>query len=95
MSKIRRYFSKEEKLQILKEADEHGIEYALHKYQITKNLYYNWKSSFEYISTNDLISKYRKVDSKVRDLERENERLRLIIAKQAIFLELKNELQKI
>ena len=86
MSKIRRKFSLEEKLQILSEADQNGIEVTIRKYQLARSLYYK--------GSDGLVPQYRKVDPQVRELEKENERLRRIIAKQALYLEIKDELLK-
>ena len=41
MSTLRRGFKSEEKLQILNEAEQEGIEITLRKCQISTNLYYN------------------------------------------------------
>lgn len=94
MSRLRRKFSLEEKLQIIHEADHQGIEVTIRKYQLSKSLYYKWKNSFDREGTDGLAPKYRKVDPQVRELEKENERLRRIIAKQALYLEIKDELLK-
>ena len=94
MSKIRRKFSLEEKLQILSEADQNGIEVTIRKHQLARSLYYKWKSSFDHKGSDGLVPQYRKVDPQLRELEKENERLRRIIAKQALYLEIKDELLK-
>lgn len=94
MSKIRRKFSLAEKLQILSEADQNGIEVTIRKYQLARSLYYKWKNSFDHKGSDGLVPQYRKVDPHVRELEKENERLRRIIAKQALYIEIKDELLK-
>lgn len=94
MSRLRRKFSLEEKLQIIHEADQRGIELTLRKYQLSRSLYYKWKNSFDRQGTDSLTPRYHKVDPQVRELEKENERLRRIIAKQALYLEIKDELLK-
>lgn len=94
MSRLRRKFSLEEKLQILHEAEQQGIEVTLRKHQLSRSLYYNWKNSFDRQGSDGLTPKYHKVDPQVKELEKENERLRKIIAKQALYLEIKDELLK-
>ena len=94
MSRLRRKFSLEEKLQIIHEAEQQGIELTLRKYQLSRSLYYKWKNSFDRKGTDGLTPRYHKVDPQVRELEKENERLRRIIAKQALYLEIKDELLK-
>lgn len=40
MSRLRRKFSLEEKLQIIHEAEQQGIELTIRKYQLSRSLYY-------------------------------------------------------
>jgi transposase-like protein len=94
MSKTNRKFSLEEKLQIIREAEQNGIELTTRKYQISRSLYYIWKSKFDRQGPDGLTPPYYHVDPAVRLLEKENERLRKIIAKQALELEVKEELLK-
>ncbi len=94
MSKERRKFSLDEKLTILQEADQQGIEQTLRKYQIARSLYYIWKNKFERQGPDGLAAKYHRVDPALKALEKENDRLRKIVAKQALELEVKEELLK-
>jgi len=94
MSRINRKFSLDEKLKILSEADQNGIEQTIRKYQLSRSLYYNWKNKFDRQGTDGLSPKYNRVDPEKKSLEKENERLRKIIARQAIELEIKEELLK-
>jgi len=43
----KRKFTKEEKLQIIKEASEHGIKETLEKHSLYPASYYSWKKKFE------------------------------------------------
>ena len=94
MRQSRRKFSIEEKLRILSEADQNGVEVTIRKYQVANSLFYKWKASFNRKGTDGLAPKYHKVDPKVKELELENERLKRIIAKQALHIEIKDELLK-
>jgi len=93
MSK-KRIFSAEQKMQILREAEENGMLATCRKYEIAQSLYYRWKSQFDRMGIDGLQGQYYRVDPKVRELEKENERLRKIIARQALELEVKTELLK-
>lgn len=94
MSGTRRKFTVEEKLRVLGEADQNGVEVTLRKYQLARSLFYKWKGSFDKSGTDGLAKKYHRIDPVVRELELENERLRRIIAKQALYIEIKDELLK-
>lgn len=92
--KKKRVFSVEQKLQILREAEENGMLVTCRKHEITQSLYYHWKHKFDRNGIDGLQGQYYRVDPKVKELEKENERLRKIIAKQALELEVKSELLK-
>jgi putative transposase len=57
-------------------------------------LYYRWKNAFDSQGIDGLQPKYRRIDPAVRNLEKENERLRKIIANMALEIEVKTELLK-
>jgi transposase-like protein len=94
MSKHRRKFTQEERLQILREVELGGLEGTLRKHNISRSLYYHWKAKFDTTGADGLRDQYHRVDPAVKLLEKENERLRKIIAKQALELEIKEELLK-
>jgi len=94
MSNSRRKFQVEEKLQILREGENQGVELTCRKYQISRSLFYNWKNKFDRQGVDGLSPKYHRVDPKIKALEKENERLRKIISRQALELEVKEELLK-
>lgn len=64
------------------------------EYTLSQSLFYRWKHAFERKGMDGLEPSYHRVDHEVRELEKENERLRKIIAKQALELEVKSELLK-
>jgi transposase-like protein len=92
--KKKRNFTVEEKVQILREAEEHGMLATCRKYDIVQSLFYRWKNRFDQYGIDGLQGQYYRVDPKVRELEKENERLKKIIARQALELEVKTELLK-
>ena len=92
--KKKRSFTVEQKMQILREADENGMLATCRKYEIAQSLYYRWKSQFDLKGIDGLSGQYYRVDPRVRELEKENERLKKIIARQALEIEVKSELLK-
>lgn len=94
MSKSRRQFSPEEKHSILQEAEQEGHSETCRKYNLASSLLSYWKRKYLARGTDGLKPGYKRIDPEVRALEEENERLKRIIAKQAIELEFKTELIK-
>lgn len=90
----RRSFSIDQKLSILRHGEEYGMISACRKFEIAQSLYYRWKTQLESGGIDGLQPSYYTVDPSVRELEKENERLKRIIAKQALELEVKSELLK-
>lgn len=94
MSKKRRKFSPEDRLSIVQEAERQGRSETLRKYNLSPSLFDRWRKKYLSGGTDGLKDSYRRVDPQVRELEQENERLKRIIAKQALELEVKSELLK-
>lgn len=94
MRQAKRRFSVEQKLQILHEAEQEGLASTLRKYDLSQSLFYQWKHRFDAKGTEGLKPAYRRVDPEVRRLEDENDRLKKIIARQALEIEVKTELLK-
>ena len=94
MTKTRRKFTPEERLSILQEAEREGQQATLRKYNLAPSLFDRWKKKYLFGGIEGLKSKHKRIDPQVRELEQENERLKRIIAKQALELEVKTELLK-
>lgn len=94
MSKSRRQFSPEEKHSILQEAEREGHTETCRKYNLASSVLTYWKKKYLARGKDGLKPGYKRIDPEVRALEDENERLKRIIAKQAIELEFKTELIK-
>jgi len=94
MSKSRRQFSPEEKHSILQEAEREGHSETCRKYNLASSVLAYWKRKYLAKGKDGLKPGYKRIDPEVRALEEENERLKRIIAKQAIELEFKTELIK-
>ena len=94
MSKTRRQFTPEEKYSILQEAEREGTTEVARKYNLAHSVLSYWKKKYLAKGKDGLKAGYKKVDPQLRALEEENERLKRLIAKQAIELEFKTELLK-
>jgi transposase-like protein len=94
MSKQRRTFSVEQKLQIISEADQSGITQTLRKHNLSHSVFLRWKRQFDGGGASSLKPRYRKIDPELRALQEENARLKRIIGNQALELEFKTELLK-
>lgn len=94
MKRTRRKFTAEERLSILQEAEREGRQETIRKYNLSPSLFDRWKRQYLTGGISGLKSKYKRIDPQVRELEQENERLKRIIAKQALELEVKTELLK-
>jgi putative transposase len=94
MSIIKRKWSEAQKLQIIQEVEAHGLQETLRKYNLSQSLFHKWRRAYNGEGMQGLKPRYKTIDPAVRGLEQENERLKRIIAKQAIEIEFKDELLK-
>jgi transposase-like protein len=94
MTKTRRLFTPEERLSIVQEGQREGRAVTVRKYDIAPSLYDKWRHKYLNQGLEGLKSKYKRIDPAVRELQEENERLKRIIAKQALEIEVKSELLK-
>lgn len=94
MKNTRRKFTPEERLSIVQEAQREGHAETIRKYNLSPALLTKWKSRYLSKGLNGLKDSYKRVDPQTRELELENERLRRIIAKQALQIEVQGELLK-
>jgi transposase-like protein len=94
MTKVKRKFTPEERLSILKEGEREGQTETIRKYNIAPSLYSRWKRKYTKEGFSGLQDKHKKIDPAIKALEEENERLKRIVAKQALEIEVKSELLK-
>lgn len=94
MTRVRRQFTPEEKHSILQEAEREGYTETCRKYTLSSSVLSYWRKKYLAKGKDGLKAGYKRVDPQLRELEQENERLKRIIAKQAIELEFKSELIK-
>jgi putative transposase len=92
---MKRTFTKEQKLQLLKEASENGVTTTLEKHGIYPATYYSWRKKFEQMGEagfrHGMTPKHIK---EIKRLEKENELLKKLLAEKEIEGHLKSELLK-
>ena len=94
MTRTKRSFTPEDRLSLLQEAEREGYMETCRKHNLSPTVLSKWKQRYLAKGTEGLKPAYKRVDPEVRALEQENERLKRIIAKQALELEVKSELLK-
>src|SRR5690606_7518796 len=94
MKKPHKRISPEERLSLLREAEREGFMDTCRKYNLAPTMLNRWKKKYLEQGVEGLKPAYRRVDPELRALEEENERLKKIIARQALELEVKSELLK-
>lgn len=94
MPRGKRSFTPEERLSLLQEAERDGYMETCRKYNLSPSLLAKWKQRYQAKGAEGLKPAYRRIDPEVRALEEENERLKRIIARQALELEVKTEMLK-
>jgi transposase-like protein len=66
MAKTRRSFSVEQKLQIIREAEQNGITQTLRKYNFAHSLFLRWRSQFNQGGAKLLQPRFHKVEPELR-----------------------------
>ena len=94
MTRVKRQFTPEEKHSILQEAEREGHTEVCRKYNLASSVLSYWKKKYLSKGKDGLKAGYKRIDPDIRALEDENERLKKIIAKQALEIEFKTELIK-
>lgn len=88
-------FTKAEKLSILKEAGEKGVKVTLSKYDIYPATYYYWKNKLALEGESGLDHrKHKDQDKRIKQLEKENKELKILLAEKELQGKLKDEMLK-
>lgn len=88
-------FSKAEKLAILEEAKRHGVKATLEKYDLYPATFYYWKNKLEFHGEEALEhAKHRNYAVEIKQLIKENEVLKQLLAEKELESRLKDELLK-
>ncbi len=92
---MKRTFTKEEKLQIIKEASEQGVSPTLERHGVYPASYYSWKRKYEQMGEegfhHGMTPKHLK---RIRELEKENSNLKQLVAEKELENKLKGDLLK-
>ena len=92
MSMEKRTFTKEQKLEILKEATAHGVTATLEKYGIYPATYYSWRKKFDTMGEAGFRHGMTPAQLKeIRRLEKENKTLKELLAEKELEGRLKDE----
>lgn len=94
MTNTRRQFTPEEKYSILQESEREGHIETCRKYNLASSVLSYWKKKYLSKGKEGLKAGYRRIDPHIRELETENQRLKKIVAEQALEIEFKDELIK-
>ena len=94
MSVKRRTFSKQDKLKILKEVQEHGVKITLDKHGIYPATYYSWRRKYEEMGDAGFRHGMTKERLKeIRRLEKENGNLKELVAEKELVIKMLEEAQ--
>lgn len=94
MTKERRQWSEQQRLQIIQEAEVNGLVTVLRKYDLSQSLFHKWKRRFNREGVAGLANKYQKIDPEKRRMEQEIKRLRELVGELSLELRFKDELLK-
>lgn len=94
MSTVKRKWSEAQKLAIIQEAQQNGVTETMRRHNLAHSLSRKWRKAYDDQGMQGFQPQYKTVDPAFRHLEIENQRLKNIIAKQALELEFKDELIK-
>ena len=94
MTRERRQWSKDQKLQIIQEVEVNGLQPTLRKYHLSQSLFYKRKRRFNEQGMTGLDAQYPKVDPEKRKMEQEIKRLRELVGELSLELWFKDELLK-
>ncbi len=94
MTRAKRTFTPEDRLSLLQEAEREGISETCRKHNLSPAMIHLWRKKYLAKGAEGLKPTYRRVDPQVRALEEDIERLKRIVARQAMELEVKTEMLK-
>ncbi|MBK9249116.1 MAG: transposase [Ignavibacteria bacterium] len=92
--KTKRSWTVEQKLAILKEADESGVTATIRKHQIFGNTLYEWRQKYLTSGEAGLKSAYIRTSPDVKKLEAEIRMLKELVAEKELTIRIKDELLK-
>lgn len=96
MSKHRKSWSTSKKLEILNYAKKHGVAKAVREFDVSNASIYNWQARYDKDGEAglDRLSKANPESEELRQLRRENQQLKELVAEKELLLRIKEELLK-
>lgn len=95
MSTIKRTWSIEEKISILKDIEKTGVVEECQKHGFYATTYYDWKKKYDENGAQGLVPRYgRKESGELKKVQKENERLKKLLAEKELELSIKSDLLK-
>ena len=94
MSKQPKKYSAEEKSAIIQEGIANNIAQTCRKYTISPTTYYQWRDKFDVGGIDALKVQKTIVDPELHRLQKENERLKRLLAEKELTISIKDELLK-
>lgn len=98
MSKHRKHWTKAEKLEIINYYKQHGVAKTKREFGVSSTSIYNWEGLFEEHGEGGLNGKKGPAkdghSEELKQLRRENDALKKIVAEKELALRIKNELLK-
>ena len=93
MESKKKHFTVEQKVEIVKEAEQNGFTETALKHNISARGIYRWRDKL--IGGGTAALKFAsKVDPELKELRIQNDQMKKLIAKQALIIEIKEELLK-
>ena len=95
MRKKRKKWTASEKMMVLQDAESHGVSESSRRHGVSSSMIYQWRSKYEAEGASGLDkSGANRADQEKKELHREIERLRQVVADQALTIRIKDELLK-
>lgn len=88
-------FTKKEKIRIIKESKQKGVKVTLTKYDLYPGTFYYWKKKYEQMGDVGMDhGMTRERLARIRELEKENDMLKQLLAEEQLENKLKSEMLK-
>jgi putative transposase len=94
MSKQLKTYRAEEKSAILQEGIAGNVTQTCRKYGISPTTYYQWRDKFDIGGLDALTTQKSVIDPELHRLQKENERLKRLLAEKELVISIKDELLK-
>jgi putative transposase len=92
--KKQRIWTAQQKLSIIKEAEQNGVTATIRKHEIYSNTFYSWKEKYELEGFEGLQTHRQRTDPELKRLRLENQRLKQILAYKELEISIKADLLK-